>query len=130
VFVAIEFCIVGLTSVLSDGLLLYQSKDSSNRVGLLYLDRKTASFHAIFLLGLFLYRGVGGYASPLQLCIALVLGAASLATFHARLYYTYVEQRWRPARRYARLWHIGAVATSLLGLVQRFPLLPATVKPS
>ena len=90
--VAVEFLMVGLASVLADGLLLKQSTGASNRDGLLFIDRKTSVVHVLTLLGMFIYRGVSGHASAAQLGIAVAIGVVSLATFHGRLYYTFVEQ--------------------------------------
>ena len=120
VLVAIEFSVVGAASVVADGLLARQSTDDSNRDGLLKVDRVTSAVHIPFLAAMFIYRGAAGHASPAQLAIAVGLAVLSLATFHARLYYTFVEQRWRPARLCARLWHVGGMVAPLLGLLPRF----------
>mmetsp|Transcript_46261 Transcript_46261/g.93378 ORF Transcript_46261/g.93378 Transcript_46261/m.93378 type:complete len:207 (-) Transcript_46261:261-881(-) len=118
--VAVEFCMTSAVSVLADGLLLRQTKDASNRAGILSIDRKTAAFHVVFIIGLLMYRGLRGFASPFQLAFALALGLAALSMFYARLYYTYVEQCWRSARWYARIWHVGGIVAPLIGLLPRF----------
>ena len=119
ILVAVEFIIVGAASVVADGLLLRQSTDSSNRNGLLFIDRKTAVLHTITLVGMFVYRGVGGFASPAQLGIAVGLAVPTMAFFHARLYFTFVRQEWRPARACARIWHVGGTVAPLVGLLPR-----------
>lgn len=120
--VAVEFFVVSFTSVLADGMLRGQSMDASSRDGWMVYDRKTAVMHILTLIAVFIYRGVEGHASRGQLGIAVALGLVSLAIFHRRLHYTFVEQQWRPARICARLWHVGGTVAPLIGLLPRFPL--------
>ena len=120
--VAVEFFVISFTSVLADGMLRGQSMDASSRDGWMVYDRKTAVMHILTLIAVFIYRGVEGHASRGQLGIAVALGLVSLAIFHRRLHYTFVEQRWRPARICARLWHVGGTVAPLIGLLPRFPL--------
>lgn len=123
--VAVEFFVISFTSVLADGMLRGQSMDASSRDGWMVYDRKTAVMHILTLIAVFIYRGVEGHASRGQLGIAVALGLVSLAIFHRRLHYTFVEQRWRPARICARLWHVGGTVAPLIGLLPRFLVEPS-----
>jgi len=115
--VAVEFAVIAAVSTIADGLMLHQSRDASNRIGLIALDRKTSVLHVAVLIGLGAYRCAAGHTSALQAGVALVLGLVALTMFHRRLYYTFVVQQWRPARTYARLWHAGATIAPLVALL-------------
>ena len=116
VCVAIEFIITSVVSVLADGMMLTMTADSSNRDGIIYLDRITSAVHVICLVILFVYRSANGFVSLTRLAVATAIGIASLSLFHRRLYFIFVEQQWRPARTYARLWHVGGTIAPLVAL--------------
>ena len=115
-----ESLLCGVVSTLADGLLLYQSKDSSNRNGILGLDRVTSVIHIFTLIIMVIYRTMGSYISHVQLALALVVTLPSLFYFHRRLYFSFVEQDWKKARFCARIWHIGGTLASLILFLPKF----------
>lgn len=107
-------------SLVADGLLAGQTVDSSNRLGLLVLDRYTALLHIVVILGLLVHRWANQYMSPSQAALALTVGACAFLSFHARIYFICVEQDWRKARRCGRLWHIAGLVAPTIALSPYF----------
>ena len=120
VLVCVESLVCGVVATVADGMLLYQSTDATNRIGLIGYDRITSMIHVQTLIMVALYRAFWSYISSLQFALALAIGLVSLFFFHRRLYFSYVEQEWEKARFCARVWHIGGIISSTIILAPRF----------
>ena len=120
VVVCVESLVCGTISTLADGMLLYQSTDKNNRIGLIGYDRVTSITHVLTLAIIALYRTLSLFISYRQFIMGLMIGIVSLFFFHRRLYFSYVEQNWANARFCARVWHVGGIISSLIILAPSF----------
>ena len=115
--VLVECLIVTVVSVIADGFLLHQSADESNREGLLWIDRKTAVLHMLTVPLIVIYRLTSGYITLTQFLLPLAFSTLAIAAFHRRVYCTFVEQDWRKARFWGRVWHVGGSLAPVLAFI-------------
>lgn len=98
--VAAEAAVVATISTIGDGFLIQSVLEVDKRI--------SAPLHVVIWIGLLAWLAAVGQVHPAAVVALALTGVATLAIFHARMYWTTVAQDPVASRTCARLWHVAA----------------------